>query len=249
DVYRVMVVGDSLTYGDALAEEWRFSNLLDLWMNQHFRIEFLNLGVDGAQSEDILRIVDKYLPILRPNLVIYGVCINDFLPSERGESDKPLAYPFPLPDRLKKFLIENTLTGAFLSENYDGALRRLHLREDFIDDVLRDFDGYQARFARDVAEMNRSVGAAGLPPVIAIVLFQRPKYGDRAYQMAKIAESALARAGAVVIPTEDYFRRYHGQAMNISRWEGHPNEIANYIWANMIAKELRARHDLTPFKK
>jgi hypothetical protein len=248
-VYRVMVVGDSLTYGDGLAEEWRFSNLLDRWMNHQFRIEFLNLGVDGAQSEDILRIINKHLNVLKPNLVIYGVCINDFLPSGRGESYKALTYPFPLPDRLKTILIRGTLTGALLSESYDGALRRLHLRDDFTDDVLRDFDGYQQRFARDVADMNRSIGAAGLPPMIGMVLFQRPKYGDRAYQLAKIAESALAQAGGVVIQTEDYFRRYHGQAMNISRWEGHPNEVANYIWATMIAKQLRTRDDLVLFKK
>jgi lysophospholipase L1-like esterase len=237
-VYRVMVVGDSLTYGDGLPEEWRFSNLLDRWMKQQFRIEFLNLGVDGAQSEDILNFIKKYLPVLKPDLVIYGVCVNDFLPSGRGESDVPLAYPFPLPDRAKDLLIRETLTGDFLSKNYDGALRRLHLREDFIDEILKGFDGNQHRFARDVAEMTRIVHAAGLPPLIGMVLVQYPKYGDGAYKMAKIAESALAQAGAVVIPTEDYFRRYNGQRMNISRWEGHPNEVANYIWASMIAKEL-----------
>jgi lysophospholipase L1-like esterase len=249
DVYRVMVVGDSLTYGEGLAEEWRFSNLLDLWMNQQFRIEFLNLGVDGAQSEDILKIINKYVPILKPNLVVYAVCINDFLPAGHGEYDTILAYSFPLPDRIKNFLIRNTLTGALLSENYDGALRRMRLRADFFDDILKDFDGYRHRFARDVAEMNWSVRAAGLPPVIGMVLNQYPAYGGRAYQIAKTAESALARAGAVVIPTEDYFRRYHGQAMDISRWEGHPNEVANYIWASMIAKELRVRQDLELFRK
>jgi hypothetical protein len=37
--------------------------------------------------------------------------------------------------------------------------------------------------------------------------------------------------------------------MHISRWEGHPNEVANIIWANMIAKVLRDRPDLQPFKR
>ncbi len=32
DVYRIMVVGDSLTYGQGLAEEWRFSNLAEQWL-------------------------------------------------------------------------------------------------------------------------------------------------------------------------------------------------------------------------
>jgi hypothetical protein len=75
DTYRVMIVGDSLTYGDGLAEEWRFSNLLDQWMSQKFRIEFLNLGRDGYQSADVLGAIQKYLPILKPDLVIYAVCL------------------------------------------------------------------------------------------------------------------------------------------------------------------------------
>ena len=246
-VYRVMIVGDSLTYGDGLAESRRFSNLLDRWMKQKFEIEFINLGVDGAQSED-LEIINKYLPVLRPDLVIYGVCVNDFLPSGRGKSDVPLAYPFPFPAGAKDFLLRDTLTGAFLSESYDGALRRLDLRgESFVEDILKGFNGNRQRFARDVAEMTRIVQAAGLPPLIAMVLVQYPDYGDGVYQMAKIAKSALRQAGAVVISTEDYFRRFNGQPMNISRWEGHPNEVANYIWASMIAKELL--RDLRIFKK
>jgi lysophospholipase L1-like esterase len=248
DVYRAIVVGDSLTYGDGLSEEWRFTNLLDRWMNQEFRIEFLNLGVDGRQSEDILEIINRLLPILKPNLVIYAICLNDFLPSGRPEYSSA-GYPFPLPDLVKDFLIRRTRTGAFLSHSYDGALRRLHLRADFFDDILKDFDGYQQRFARDVAEMNRSVRAAGLPPMIGMVVDQYPAYGARGHQIAKIAESALGKAGAVVIPTENYYRRYHAQAMHISRWEAHPNEVANYIWASMIVKELERRHDLEPFKR
>jgi len=216
-------------------------------LNEEFRIELLNLGADGLQSEDVLRVIKKYLTVLKPDLVIYAVCINDFLPSGRGQYD--YYYPFPLPEVLKNFFVQNTRTGAFLNEQYDGALRRLHLRRDFFDDVLSDLEGYQRRFASDVAEMNRTIRSAGLPSLVAIVLDQYPSYGDRGYRMAKIAESALTRAGAQVIEIEDYYRRYHGQAMNISRWEGHPNEVANYIWASMLGKELRARPDLQGFKR
>jgi hypothetical protein len=246
-IYRVIVVGDSLTYGDGLAEEWRFSDLLDQWLKQQFRIEFLNLGADGLQSEDILRVIRRYVPVLKPDLVIYAVCINDFLPSSRGQYN--YYYPFPLPEALKDILIRHTRAGAFLSEYYDGALRRLHLRSDFLDDVLTDFEGYQRRFARDVAEMNRIVRIAGLPPMLAIVLDQYPAYGGRGYRIAKIAESALMRASVEVVQTEDYYRRYHDKAMNISQWEGHPNEVANYIWASMLDKQLRARPDLQAFKR
>jgi hypothetical protein len=64
-----------------------------------------------------------------------------------------------------------------------------------------------------------------------------------------IAEAALAKVGATVIPTEDYYRQHSGQAMQVSRWEGHPNEVANWIWASMISRALRERDDLQAFRR
>jgi GDSL-like Lipase/Acylhydrolase family len=249
EVYRIIVVGDSLTYGEGLTEEWRFTNLLDQWLSQQYRIEVLNLGANGLQSEDVLRVTRRYLPILKPDLVIYAVCLNDFLPSGRGQYSDNAAYPFPAPEALKNAFMRHTRVGAFLSEQYDAALRRLHLRADFFDDILTDFDGYQQRFASDVAEMNRVVRSAGVPPLVGMVIDQDPLYGHHGYRIAKIAESALATAGADVIDTEDYYRRYHGNSTRISRWEGHPNEVANYIWASMLSNELRARPDLQAFRR
>jgi hypothetical protein len=67
DTYRVMVVGDSLTYGSGIAEESRFSNLVERWLEGSFSVELINLGSPGHQSEDVLAVVEKYLPVLRPN--------------------------------------------------------------------------------------------------------------------------------------------------------------------------------------
>ena len=247
DVYRVMVVGDSFTYGAGLSEEWRFTNLLSQWMNRDFKIEILNLGAKGLQSEDILHVINKYLPILKPNLVVYAVCLNDFLPSGLPEYFYNDAYPFPLPASWKDFFQRHTRTGALLTELYDGALRRLHLRMDQFDDILKDIGAYQQRFARDAADMNRSVRMAGLPPLVAMVVDQFPIYGERGYKVAKTAEMFLEKAGAVVIDTENFYRQYHRQPMNISRWEWHPNEVANYIWASMIEMHLKKREDLMKF--
>src|SRR5262249_41843768 len=84
-VFRVIVVGDSLTYGYGISEEATFTHLLNEWMSSDGRIEFLNLGVSGFQSEDIANAIDRMVPQLTPDLIIYGICENDFLPSGVGQ--------------------------------------------------------------------------------------------------------------------------------------------------------------------
>ena len=46
--------------------------------------------------------------------------------------------------------------------------------------------------------MNGLVRAAGLPPMVAMVVDQFPSYGGRGYQIAKIAKSTLGQAGPAV---------------------------------------------------
>ncbi len=247
NVFRVMIVGDSLTYGYGIQEKDTFTGLLNNWLQKDYRVEFLDLGVSNYQSEDILRVIRTFLPQLHPDLVIYAVCQNDFLPSGVGQYS--VDWRFPLPERVKLFLIAHTRSGAFLNGKYDGALRALHLRRDFFDDILRDFAGYQKRFRRDVGEMNSVVNAAGLPPMMALVLDQYPDYHGRGYQITKVAEAALRDAGMDVIPMEDYYRRHDHEVMQVSEWEGHPNEVANYIWAGMIMDRLRERPYLARYKR
>jgi lysophospholipase L1-like esterase len=240
-VTRVMVVGDSLTYGYGVAEEDTFVALLN---KQIAGMEFLNLGIPGAQSEDILGVVRRFLPQLQPDVVVYAVCLNDFLPSQREEyEDAGAAYAFPIADEWKAFLLGHSRFAELVSDGYAAALRMLRLRYDFFDDILHDFAGYQRRFARDVAEMNAIVRAAGLPPMISLVVDQFALHGSRGYRIAQAAQKHLAAAGVDVIPTEDYYRRYNGQEMRVSHWEGHPNEIAHFIWSQMIAARL---HDQRP---
>lgn len=254
DVYRVMVVGDSLTFGDGLEEQSRFSNLLHQWLSKHYNIEFINLGHDGYQSEDVLDVVKKYLPTVRPNLVIYAVCLNDFLPSvytpgDLGQYSYLNAYPFPLPASVKQVFIVHTYVGEFVNESYDRALRRLHLRADFFDDILRNFNGYQERFQRDVAKMNDLIMSAGLPPLVTIVADQFPNRGGPGYRIARIAEEILIKVGAYVIPTESFYRKFDRRSFHISPWEGHPDEAVNWIWATMIAQRLSSRPELQTFRR
>jgi hypothetical protein len=96
--------------------------------------------------------------------------------------------------------------------------------------------------------MEALASAAGLPPIVGIVLDAYPDLEGRGHKIARIAEQAMQAAGFDVISTEDYYRRYTGENFQVSRWDGHPNEIANYIWASMIADHLRSEKYLKLYR-
>ncbi len=246
-VLRIMVVGDSFTYGYGVDERWTYARQLEALLEPDYNIEVLNLGVFGHQSEDVLSTVREFLPHLRPNLMVYGVCLNDFLPS--GTHRYQNAYTIPLPESAKTFFIRNSRIARLGEDAYKRAQIYMGLRADFFDDILDGFNGYQQRFARDVVRMNELVTARGLPPTVALVLDHTPAVSSRGHRIAQAAERHLKNGGMDVIGMDRYYCHFDGEILRVSRWERHPNEAANAIWAVMLARHLRNLPGLRPFRK
>ena len=235
DRLRVMVVGDSLTYGYGIEDRWTYSKLLERSLQDSHRLEVANLGRSGYQSEDMVWVLRKFLPQLDPDLVIYAVCLNDFLPSGQGQY---AAYPFPLPEDWKLYLSKRTNLARLFEDAYQSLLLALDLQSDFFDDILAGKADYQARFARDVAAMNDFVRGEGLPPIIGMVFHQSPGGDPRAWELIEVAERALADADFDLISVMSWRERFKGQAFPVSRWEGHPNELAHSLVAQSLNERL-----------
>ncbi|HWR97061.1 MAG TPA: GDSL-type esterase/lipase family protein, partial [Candidatus Methanoperedens sp.] len=235
-VLRIAAFGDSLTYGEGVAAEEAWPSVLERELGGEYRVEVLNLGVSGSQSEDVLRFAERRLPQLEPDLVLYGVCLNDFLPSGRGQYDNNRAWSLTLPFGFH--LEHGTRLGALVAAAYDRLLMRIGVRVDFYTDILRDFRGYQQRFARDVAALNRVVTARGLPPVVAMVLNQSPRRDGPGWRIGEMAAELMRAAGLAVLPA-DYIRANAGRTFAVSRWEGHPNAEAHRLFAGEFAAAVR----------
>jgi lysophospholipase L1-like esterase len=235
-VFRIAALGDSLTYGEGVAAEEAWPTVLERELKGEYRVEVLNLGVSGSESEDILRFAERLLPSLQPDLVLYGVCLNDFLPSGRRQYGNNRAWSFTIP--FGEHLEHGTRLGALAVRAYDQLLMRIGVRADFFTDILRDFRGYQQRFARDVAALNRLVTGRGLPPVTALVLNQFPALTGPGWRIGQLAEELLRGAGVTVVPSE-YIREHAGRNFAVSRWEGHPNAEAQRIFAGEFAAAVR----------
>lgn len=245
-VFRIAAFGDSLTYGEGVALEEAWPAVLERELQREYRAEVLNLGVCGSQSEDVRRLAERLLPALGADLVLYGVCLNDFLPSGRGEYRNNRAWSVNLP---YGFHLEyGTRLGGLVAAAYDRLLMRAGIRTDFYTDILRDFRNYQQRFAGDLAAMNRFVTSSGLPPVAALVLNQTPRANGRGWQIGRLAEKHALAAGMAVVPA-DYLRVQNGRDLRVSRWEGHPNAEAHRIFAAEFLAAVRRDPRLAAFKR
>lgn len=243
--YRILAVGDSLTYGEGIEAYWAWPAQLERALAPDFRVEVLNLGVRGYASEDVLDMLQRFVPELEADLVVYGVCLNDFL----DQGSRQPAGPALLPEKLSKVLTRRTRVGRLLDERTDALKRTLGLQPDFYADLLDDFDARYRRFGRDVAAMNALVTESGLPPMVAVVLDQYPRLDGSGRQLALAAERQLRAAGIDLVESEEFYRRYDGQAFRVSRWEGHPNEEAHAVWASDLAQRLRQHPDLQRFAR
>lgn len=247
--FRILVLGDSLTYGQGIDKQWTYTSVMARQLQNRYRVEIINMGTMGYSSEDLAARAEKYLPHIKADLVIYGVCLNDFLPSGVGQYNHLNAYAVPLPESLKTFFTARTRLARFISDSYDRILREVGLRVDFFDDILRDLKGYQRRFGNDVKTIAMLAQKyTGRPPV-GLVLDQYPTYNGRGHNIARLAEQLMTQSRFDVIPTESYYAQYDGQFFPVSRWEGHPDEEAHAIWAGILIKYLAQQGWLQSHRK
>jgi len=227
--FRILVIGDSLTYGTGVADEETYASVIGAELSKRgYRIQVTNLGVQGAQSEDILHILENNIDVARPHLVIYGICLNDFLPSWHGQDEG-----ISVPGRLQWSAL-----AALTVRSLNQAGMKLGIFRDFVGQIAEDLPRLEPRFRNDLAAMNRIVTERGLPPVVTMVLDQYPSLDGPMRELALGAERAAETAGMNVIPTEGYYQKYNGRALNVSNWEGHPNIEAHGIFAQMFMSRI-----------
>jgi hypothetical protein len=249
DIFRIIIFGDSFTYGQGVAEESAYPRVLERTLLREYRVEVLNLGIDGYQSEDILMALKKFAPSLQPDLVVYGICLNDFLPSGLSATQVQTAYAIPLAEGIKGFLIKNIYSLTFLSEQYDRLLRRFHLRRSFESEVSENFPKYRVRFGADLKAMQAFAIAQKFGPIVAITLDNWPRYMEGSHRKFLVAQELAAQAGMRVVKTEQFYRDYDKEGMGVSQWEAHPNEKAQRIFAELLAEEIKKTPSLELYRK
>jgi lysophospholipase L1-like esterase len=91
---RIMLFGDSTVLGRSVPQDKTVSAQLEqLLKSKGIDAEVINAGVQGYGTDQSLLLMERLLPLYNPEVVIYGLCQNDFTEnqsSQAHEQAKPL---------------------------------------------------------------------------------------------------------------------------------------------------------------
>ncbi len=247
NVFRIIVVGDSFTAGQGVLGEQAYPNVMENALNRDSKgttFEVINLGVSGQSMFWILARLESLGLELAPDLIVYGLTLNDiegnYYKRTRGKfafpkqqksyerfKDSPsralrLAWP-----RIQSlFELINPPPHSYLFEvlqNYDTSTR-----------AWRIFDGGFDRFAH-IQE------TTGVPVVVFV--HTSLAYLNVFHPFRKVydqIQQAAEKRGLRVIQSLPAFQGHDPASLWVAPGDFHPNVQGHQILATSLLEGLRA---------
>jgi len=230
DVYRVLLLGDSTTLGWGVPLKETAAKILERELNAqnipgYQRFEAINAGVGNYDTVQEVTYYETRGREFHPDLVILVYFIND---------------PEPVPIEKRGFLVDRSYLVAFLTNRFDGVLRRLGARPDWktyyaslYDDNLPGFQACKAALG-DLAVATRNDHARLLVALLPELHQINDHYPfSAAHQKIK---DVLAAEDVPVLDLIDGLRNHGPEStLWITPLDDHPNGKANAL----IAAQLR----------
>ncbi|MCP4003029.1 MAG: hypothetical protein GY725_02415 [bacterium] len=263
---RVLVLGDSLTFGYRLQEEQSYPRLLEGILNSarpDDPVEVINTGVVGYSTRQEAAFLRVEGVRYQPDVVLLAFYpVNDthakLRKYERYNRLREIhpwlleIYTFP-----RKLVLREFIRGTRLMLKHKTASLRVSLSKQlgYVDqgaeDILEDdwtvgyrsgARGWQTAAAaiQEIGDLTRRIGARGmvvlLPDVQDLARYRDEFHG----RVAPLVEAEAERAGLAFYDLEPVFRPYRGDEDRI-RFPGerHPNAEGYRLIAAAIAKPLR----------
>lgn len=249
--YRIMAVGDSLTWGVGLSEEERYSRLLERQLRvrwPHRNVEVLNFGLRGVatvhERDHLARLID----VVEPDCVVVGFCVNDPQPRRQSyavemERYRPVFAGFGV---LRTYGLRRT--AEFLHKRTDQLIRNVGLVPQWPEALdrtyQRDSDEWRA-FEKALADIRALCARRGLaPPIFATLLQGTGDYSEPGPLLARFvawsaqAEAAAQHHGFVTVNMLETFKAQGFRDRRVNRWDGHPSAACNRVYASHIADAI-----------
>lgn len=243
-VYRIGVIGDSLSWGPGVPTAERFSNLVERFLDEQRgpgpRYEVLNFGLSGMDTEDEVRMLRELVLKTAPDFVLLQWYVNDF---ENGDhADRPRPAPLVRPGILHLKLLQSSALYALLDPKWEALQEALGLVETFPAYMYRRFgDPEGPDSVYEIERVKEFIGECrshGIP--VGIVLF--PSVGPRlvqgAYDYDYLHDRVLAACrdeGVTCVDLRSTFAAYTDyRTLWASPLDPHPSALANRLAAERL---------------
>jgi lysophospholipase L1-like esterase len=242
---RVLVIGDSYTWGYAIAEEEAYPQVAERLLAQQGRvdIEVINGGIPDYNSRQERQLLEKLMPVYQPDAVYLAYVVNDAEPST--------AMPTP-PEEMYRHSRSWFLTEA--GEVLNRRLFRRRVLPSAKDNVASNYlDGFEDGSVKwkdsraAIREMRDLCAAAGIPFTVLMMPDFTQAFDER-YGFERI-HNAVARWGRELkIPVFDLLTLFRGEDHMawLVPWDGHPNAAAHQRIASFLVDKIVSDPALRP---
>jgi lysophospholipase L1-like esterase len=237
-VYRIMLLGDSTTFGWGVPVNETTAKILERNLNtQHLpgydHVEVLNAGVGNYDTVQEVTYYHTRGRAFQPDLVVLVYFIND---------------PEPVPVERKGFLVDSSYLIAFSVNRFDGVLRRIGTRPDWnkyysslYDDSRPGFQACKSALV-DLASTTRRENTKLLVAILPELHQINNSYPfTAAHQKIK---DVLATEHAPVLDLIDGLRDHGPEStLWVTPLDDHPNGKANTLVAAQIQNWILSEFD------
>ena len=265
DVYRILVLGDSLTWGVGLTEDQRFTHIAEQKLSQMLpdkKFEVINFGFPGYPTVTERDELYKHYDDVKPDLIVVGFCLNDPQPKGQNDSIEREKYKNALPGKLVTFLQKvfyrlglpyvSKLVGQLYYQplvnsgkipKWQDALQRTYETDS------KEWQG----FITALQDIKKISDQHGLPTPIFAILNQGT-YNDKPTHYSKpdkelqrfLAWYKQAEAAANSVGFNSYnhvdeiINQLDDQILSVNQYDAHPSAALNKIYGEKLADKVAA---------
>jgi lysophospholipase L1-like esterase len=246
-VYRVMVLGDSLTWGAGLAVEERYTAIAEKLLSDSFpqkKFEVLNFGIPGGPTTEERDILRKFRQPVEPDLIVVGFCLNDPQPKPQYYSierqrltDSAMGQAI---DKTSYLLADLGLlyTAKLLNDAFYRFAEKLGIIPDANVALGRAYDPMSKEwraFVQALKDIKQISDELRLPAPIFAILNHGGAPSRLWSRWFHQADKAAADAGFIAYNHElEITDRLGNQSLPINKMDGHPSASVNRIYGEKL---------------
>lgn len=237
DALRILVIGDSLTFGQGVAEEEMYTTLVEKELNERYpgqRIMVINASNQGAGMKDEVNMFIDFYDVFKPHIVVFGFFYNDIKNSSLAStmvSSRKWRSLWAFSKLLQHSLIVAGMFPDFYQDmkpRYEADHPDWHAFQDTLDTLVR--------FREE---------RGGFPIVMMyldLITKVRSKYADFLHDSKITLKNELQERGISFVDTYRALKDGGEKNYSLNRWDYHPNAKANEIYANVLVDYLVDQH-------